>query len=145
MAQALALGAVLAQSTAAGPATGPATITISDVQTASALVRHRRGAFAPGEVEIIQRALFNRRASPRPIGYAWILCTLVTRDTSDCTSTYLLPRGEIVTSGSLGSQLLYEVPIVGGTELYDDARGSLVVTTTRLKPRQELLVFRLTG
>jgi hypothetical protein len=145
MTQALAVAAVLAQTTAAASATGAATITIRDVQTASALARHHRGAFTLGDVEVIQRALFNRRASPHSIGYAYVLCWLVSFDTGACTATYLLPKGEIVTSGWLGPQLLYEVPIVGGTGLYDNARGSLLVTTTQLKPRQELLVFRLTG
>jgi hypothetical protein len=50
-----------------------------------------------------------------------------------------------MTSGLLGRQLVYEVAVIGGTELFDNARGSLFVTTTQLKPRRELLVFRLTG
>jgi hypothetical protein len=45
----------------------------------------------------------------------------------------------------IGSRLIYELAIVGGTELYDNARGSLVVTTTALTPRRQVLVFRLAG
>ena len=48
-------------------------------------------------------------------------------------------------SGFTGSDAELFDTIVGGTELYDNARGSLVVTTTSLKPRREVLVFRLTG
>jgi hypothetical protein len=45
----------------------------------------------------------------------------------------------------IGTRLLYETAIVGGTGLYDNARGSLVVTTTALHPRRQILVFRLSG
>jgi hypothetical protein len=34
---------------------------------------------------------------------------------------------------------------VGGTGLYDNARGSVTVTATHLKPRREVLVFRFVG
>jgi len=35
--------------------------------------------------------------------------------------------------------------IVGGTGLYDDARGTLTVTASKFKPRREVLLFRLLG
>ena len=41
----------------------------------------------------------------------------------------------IVATGVIGSRLLYELAIVGGTGLYDNARGSLTVTTYGLGPR----------
>ena len=37
------------------------------------------------------------------------------------------------------------VIITGGTGLYDNARGTLTVTAKGLKPRRELLLFRLSG
>jgi hypothetical protein len=58
---------------------------------------------------------------------------------------YELPKGELVTTGEIGNRLIFELAVVGGTELYDNARGSVVVTTTSLKPRREVLVFRLPG
>jgi hypothetical protein len=48
-------------------------------------------------------------------------------------------------AGSLQSRLLYETAIIGGTGLYDNARGSLTVTATHIHPRHEVLVFRLVG
>ena len=57
-----------------------------------------------------------------------------------------LPRGSLVVSGSIQSRLLYDIAVVGGTGLYDNARGTLTVTSTGLRPlRREVLLFRLTG
>ena len=57
----------------------------------------------------------------------------------------MLPKGSLVVTGAIESRLLYEIAIVGGTGLYDNARGTLTVTSTHIKPRREVLVFRLTG
>ena len=62
-----------------------------------------------------------------------------------CDGTYQLPRGKLVVAGTFASRLLYDLAIVGGTLLYDNARGSLTVTATGFRPRHEVLVFRLTG
>jgi hypothetical protein len=43
------------------------------------------------------------------------------------------------------SRLFYTAAITGGTGLYDNARGTLTVTATRLSPRREILLFRLSG
>jgi hypothetical protein len=72
-------------------------------------------------------------------------CTYLDRRNRTCTATYVLPRGSLVASGAIQTRLLYEIAIVGGTGLYDNARGSLTVTSTHLRPRREVLLFRLTG
>jgi hypothetical protein len=144
VAAALVLLAV-APVTLAGAQTGPATIQITDQQTSDVYVdegAHGRGA---GDLEIIRQSLYNRRVSSKPIGHADIVCTFITSTSRTCTGTYALPKGDLVTSGVMGNRLLFELAIVGGTELYDNARGMLVVTTTALKPRREVLVFRLSG
>jgi hypothetical protein len=41
--------------------------------------------------------------------------------------------------------LFYTQSIVGGTGLFDNARGTLTVTAKTLSPRREILLFRLTG
>jgi hypothetical protein len=51
----------------------------------------------------------------------------------------------ILTAGVLNTRLLYTAAITGGTGLYDNARGTLTVTAKGLKPRRELLLFRLSG
>ena len=45
----------------------------------------------------------------------------------------------------VSSRLLCEFAVVGGTGIYDNARGTLTVTSTSLRPRREVLVFRLVG
>jgi hypothetical protein len=125
--------------------TGPATISITDVQTRDVLVDQAPHGRSAGDQEVIHQALYNRRVSPKPIGQADILCTTLVGGRRMCTGNYALPKGTLVTTGAIGTRLLYELAIVGGTELYDNARGSLVVTTTSLKPRREVLVFRLSG
>jgi hypothetical protein len=129
----------------AGAGTPPATIRITNVQLSIKTVDQRPRGESAGDLEIIGQALYNRRVTPTPIGHADILCTLISATRRSCTSTYSLPKGRIVTSGVIDTRLIYELAIVGGTELYDNARGSLVVTTTALNPRRQLLVFRLTG
>ena len=70
---------------------------------------------------------------------------LLDRRTRQCTATYSLPRGKIIAVGAIDSRLLYTVAVVGGTGLYDNARGTLTATATRLSPRREVLLFRLAG
>jgi hypothetical protein len=140
--------AVAAACTAAaltGASTGPATIRITDVQSSYKLVDRGLEGSTVGDVEIIRQLLYNRRVSTKPIGRSEILCTLLTKNTRMCTANYTLPKGTIVTTAATGTRLLYEAAIIGGTELYNNARGALVVTTTSLKPRREVLVFRLAG
>jgi hypothetical protein len=125
--------------------TGPGTIRITNVQTSFRLIDEGRRGRSAGDLEIIDQSLYNRRLTTKPIGHATLLCTMLTRNTRSCTATYFLPKGTIVTSGMIGSRLIYEIAVSGGTELYDNARGALVVTTTALNPRRQVLVFRLTG
>jgi hypothetical protein len=144
-AAALCVCAVALPVTLAAAGTGPGTISITDRQTKDVVVDEGAKGPGPGDVEIIHQALYNRRVTSKPIGSADVMCTTLVANRRMCSGTYALPKGTIVTSGAIGNRLLYELAIVGGTELYDNARGSLVVTTTSLNPRREVLVFRLTG
>jgi hypothetical protein len=74
-----------------------------------------------------------------------MICTSVSRSEQICSGSFMLPKGTIVVSGVRQSRLLYELAIVGGTDLYDNARGTLTSTVTKLRPRRDLLLFRLTG
>jgi hypothetical protein len=129
----------------AGAGTGPSTIRVTDRQTKLTYVDQGRRGRGAGDLEIIRLSLFNRRITTTSIGYADILCTTLGGGRRSCTGTYALPRGKLVVAGVIGSRLLSEVPIVGGTGLYNNARGSLVTTTTSVEPRREILVFRLVG
>jgi hypothetical protein len=141
----LAVVPVVALSASAGTAsTGPAQIRITDLQVNYHVVRPASGG-VPGSLEIIRQRLYNPTISEAPIGRATIICTFTDRRERMCSGTYVLPKGEISVMGTIQSRLLYEIPVVGGTRLFDNARGSLTVTSTHLRPRREVLVFRLTG
>lgn len=130
---------------AAHAATPAAQIRITDVQTSYARVLPAGGRVA-GSVEIIQQRLYNPALSNSSIGSASLLCTYLDTRTRSCTGTYSLPKGNLVVTGAIRSRLLYEIAVVGGTGLYDNARGTLTVTSTGLRPRRrEVLLFRLTG
>ena len=81
-----------------------------------------------------------------PIGRAELVCTFVDNGRSrSCRGTYILPKGKIVVGGSLLYRQFYELAVLGGTGLYDNARGTLTVTRTGRKPARRILFFRLVG
>jgi hypothetical protein len=136
----LAAAAVAYAGTVGRASTGPATIRITDRQ----LVYKQIGS-GIGAREIVRSGLYQRGEGTRAIGQAATLCTYVAAQERTCSTTYTLPKGTIVVSGVLWSRLLYELAIVGGTGLYDNARGTLTATVIGLRPRRNLLLFRLSG
>lgn len=120
--------------------TGPATIRITDLQIGDLTLG--KGV---GSREIVRTQLYQRSKPQQRLGSAAMVCTYVTLEQRSCTTTFTLPRGTIVASGVLGSRLLYELAIVGGTGVYDNARGTLTTTAIKLRPRRNLLLFRLAG
>jgi hypothetical protein len=149
---AVALAAVLggtallngwSMSTSAG--TGPGRISITNREISRVRVDAGRPGRGAGDMQIIRYNLFNKRVSSRPIGHADYVCTFVTSGTRNCTATFFLSSGRIVAGGSIRYPTLHELAILGGTRLYDNARGTLTVYRTTRKPRRDRLVFRLTG
>ncbi|HEY6963130.1 MAG TPA: dirigent protein [Gaiellaceae bacterium] len=135
--------AVTAAVSASG-ATGPAQIRITDEAVSRSVAPPPNGGVA-GTTEVIAQRLFNRHISNRAIGRSQIVCTYVDRRNRSCLSTYVLPKGSLVAAGAVSTRLLYDLPVVGGTGLYDNARGTVTVTATHVRPRREVLVFRLVG
>jgi hypothetical protein len=135
----LATGAAFAGS-AGQASTGPATILITDRQT----LDKQLGA-GIGAREIVRSTLYERTGGKGAIGESAMVCTYVAREQRSCSTIYTLPKGTIVVSGVLSTRLLYELAIVGGTGFYDNARGTLTNTVYKLRPRRDLLLFRLTG
>lgn len=144
---AIAAVAVTTAHGAAKPAqTGPAQIRITDVQTSYSLVKSRRGTHGAGSIELVKQRLYNPSISSKPIGRATFMCTYFDAHDRACSGTYFLPKGALVVAGAIQSRLLYQIAVVGGTGLFDNARGTLTVTSTGLRPkRREVLLFRLTG
>jgi hypothetical protein len=120
-----------------------ATITISD-----RLVKHTRvdggmpGGGA-GDIDFYRQLLFNTRVTPKPIGHSDVTCTHTGTGSLNCSGTYFLPRGKLVVGGVIGSRLLYNLAVLGGTGLYNNVRGTLTGTSISKRPARELLVFRL--
>jgi hypothetical protein len=137
------VGALTAVALSAGlssGATGPAVVRLTDVQTT--LTSFGKSI---GGGEIARLTLYGSGNTKRPIGHGVLVCTLVGKVERMCHGSYVLPRGAIETSGLLMSRLIYTQAVVGGTGLYDNARGTVTVTAKALRPRREILVFRLTG
>jgi len=132
-------------SSSASASTGPATVRITNREISRVRVDAGRPGRGPGDMVIIRQNLFNKRIKSRPIGHADYVCTFVTKGTRYCTATFFLPKGRLVAGGSIRFSEFYELAVLGGTRLFDDARGTLTVIRTTRRPRRDILVFRLTG
>jgi hypothetical protein len=126
-------------------ATGPAQIGISGQQTAYTRVNVGQRRSRVGDMEIVRYRLFNRRLTSKPIGRAELVCTFTIGTSRVCRGTYFLPKGKLVVGGSVVYRQLYELAVLGGTGLYDNARGTMVSTRINRTPRREFLLFRLVG
>lgn len=141
----------LAGMMAAGPGltrseagTGPATIRIYDRQLELTRVDIGARGTSPGDVEVVRVRLFDRSGST--IGRGELVCTFADSVRSRlCRGTYILPRGKLVVGGSILYRRFYDLAVLGGTGLYDNARGTLTLTRTHRNPVRDLLVFRLVG
>ena len=122
--------------------TGPGVVRLTDRQIADQSFGPADGV---GAGEVTRVSLYGSSQKSRAIGHGVLTCIDVGLNERSCTATYILPRGMILTAGILKTRLLYVQAITGGTGVYDNARGTLTVTATAIKPRRELLLFRLTG
>jgi hypothetical protein len=128
-----------------GAATGPSTIRITSRETSRVRVDLGRRGRGVGDTEIIRQNLFNKRIRATPIGYSEYVCTFTGPRTRHCTVTIFLPKGRVMAGGSIQYQELYELAVLGGTRLYDNARGTLTVIRTTRRPLRQILLFRLAG
>jgi hypothetical protein len=125
--------------------TKPGTIRITDREVKRMTVDVGPHGVSAGDVQSIRHLLFNKRITTRAIGHSELVCMSTGNSSSVCNGTYFLPKGRIVVGGGTTPPLFYELAVLGGTGLYDNARGTLTVTSLRRKPVEELLVFRLVG
>jgi dirigent-like protein len=126
-------------------ATGPATIPISGQQTNFVRLNVGKPGRSPGDTEVLRQALFNRRVSSKAIGHSSVMCTYAIGRERLCRGTYFLPRGSLIVAGSITFRQVYELAVVGGTGLYDNARGTMTATRIKKSPPREFLLFRLVG
>jgi hypothetical protein len=126
-------------------ATGPAQIRLTTKQVKYHRVDTGRSGRSPGDMEIITHLLYNKGVTPRALGHSEFVCTFTIDISRSCRATFFLPRGTLVVGGSLRFRQIYQLAVLGGTRLYDNARGTLTVTRLRKNPRRDLMLFRLIG
>jgi hypothetical protein len=125
--------------------TGPATITINDRQLAVTRLDLGAHGTSPGDVEVVRTTLL-QRGTRVVIGRGELVCTFVDSVRSRlCRGTYVLPKGKLVVGGSILYRQFYDLAVLGGTGLFDNARGTLTVTRTHRMPVRDIVVFRLVG
>ena len=122
---------------------GPGTIRITSLDLKVSLVNRGALSRGTGDVLLIRQLLFNKGIRKESIGHTDLVCTYTGPRARQCNGTYSLPRGTIVVSGSLRFRDFFRLAVVGGTEIYDNVRGSLTVTRYTKNPRREILIFRL--
>lgn len=122
---------------------GPGTIRISSRDIDVAFDNRGASTRGSGDVLVIRQLLFNKGITQKAIGHSDLVCTFTARRSRQCNGTYFLPRGKIVVSGSLRYREFFKLAVVGGTDLYDNVRGSMTGTLLARGPRRELLIFRL--
>jgi hypothetical protein len=126
--------------------TGPATIRITDREVQVTRIDVGTPGTSPGDTEVIRQQLFNLRVTSKSIGHSELVCTFVdSKRMRVCRGTYVLPKGKVVVGGSLSYRQFYDLAVLGGTGLYDNARGSVTVTRTHRRPVRDLIVVRLVG
>src|SRR4029079_16809922 len=99
----------------------------------------------PGDIEIVNALLYNQQITPRALRHSQYVCTYTVGINRSCQGTIFLPKGKLIVAGVIRYRQFYEIAVVGGTDLYDNARGTLTVTQTGDSPARHLLYFRLTG
>lgn len=145
------VGAVPASAVvASSELTKPGVIRITSREVSREVVDTGRPGPSTGDQLVVTQLLFNRRLNPNALGHQEMLCTHLGRGdvrgggSRQCAMTFYLPQGRLVAGGAVHNLLFYQVPILGGTGLYDNVGGALTVTFLGGRPARQLLLFRLT-
>ena len=143
---ALAVFALVTGSVTSGSSdlAGPGTIRLTSRQIGISFDNRGASSRGPGDVLLIRELLYNKGIRKAPIGHSEMVCTYTGSRWQQCSGTYFLPRGKIVVAGSLRWREFFKLAVVGGTDIYDNVRGSLSATLYARQPRREILIFRLT-
>ena len=123
--------------------TAPGTIRITSLETKVSLLNRGARSRGVGDVLLIRQLLFNKAIRKEAIGHADLVCTYTGPRARQCSGTYSLPKGTLVVAGSVRFRDFFRLAVVGGTEIYDNVRGSLTATKYTKRPRREILIFRL--
>jgi hypothetical protein len=135
---------------AASELAGPATVRVTNREITREVVDLGAAGRSPGDQLIRSALLYNKGLTSHAIGHEEIICTLLGSGNAfgdasrNCVASVFLQKGELVAEGVVHNLFIYELPVVGGTGLYSNVRGTLTVTFLGNGPRRELLLFRLT-
>jgi hypothetical protein len=146
LAVAVAASGVLASS----ELTRPGVVRITSRELAREFVDLGAAGPTAGDQLVVSRLLFNRRITTRALGHEELLCTYLGRGgvlgggSRSCTITFYLPLGKLVVTGAVHNLLLFTLPVVGGTGIYENVGGTLTATFLGANPIRQLLLFRLT-
>jgi hypothetical protein len=122
----------------------PGTIQVTNREVRHAHVDLGADGTSVGDVDVYTSLIYNRRITPHSIGREVMMCTTVGASSQNCSATIVLPKGQIVAEGLIGTRLIYQLAVVGGTGLYNNVKGAVTITSLhRRRPVRELLVFRL--
>jgi hypothetical protein len=122
----------------------PGTIQVTNREIRHAHVDQGTDGTSVGDIDVYTSLIYNKRITPRAIGRETMMCTTVGAASQSCSATIILPKGQIVAEGLIGTRLIYQLAVVGGTGLYNNVKGAVTITSLhRKKPMRELLVFRL--
>lgn len=130
--------------------TKPGVVRITSREVSREVVDIGRPGLSAGDQLVVTQLLFNRRITTIALGHQETLCTHLGRGdvrgggSRQCSMTFYLPQGRLVAGGAVHNLLFYQVPILGGTGLYDNVGGTLTVTFLGGRPARQLLLFRLT-
>jgi hypothetical protein len=141
----LLLAGTLLETMTSNAATGPAVVRITDKQTRMWRVDVGRRGRTPGDMEIVNALVYNQRITRRALGHSETVCTYTVGINRSCQGTVFLPKGKLMVAGILRYRQFHELAVVGGTGLYNNARGTLTVTRIGEGPPRHLLYFRLAG
>jgi hypothetical protein len=141
-----ALAAVAAGDSTIRAGTGAAQIRVVDRLVATERVDVGKRGKSAGDMEIVRARLYDRRVRTRQLGRSELVCTYVDSGRNRvCRGTYFLPRGKLVVGGSLRFYQFYDLAVVGGTGLFDNARGTLTITRAARNPVRNVVLFKLVG
>jgi hypothetical protein len=141
----LGLGVSFGELRPSAAETGPAQIRVTARQISSSAIDLGRPGPSHGDMQITAAQVYNVRVTPRPIGSYEVVCTTVRGISRSCQGTLVLPRGSVAVAGTMRHRPLYQLAVVGGTGLYDNARGTFTVTRTGTNPTRDVIVVRLVG
>jgi hypothetical protein len=123
--------------------TEPGSIRVTDTLVKHIYVDVGNPGRGAGDLDFYRGQLFNKGITPTAIGHSDITCTNTGTGSMNCTGTYFLPKGKIMVGGVIASRLFYVLAVLGGTGLYDNARGTLTATYLGGLPPKEFLLLRL--